>query len=91
MIDNFFVQHPPADLFLAARYQYKPPTPQGKALSYREAARANSQSLGSPTMAGAVSKVKTRTLEQMPAWVRSPEKLALIAKMKAAMEGKTDG
>jgi hypothetical protein len=89
MLDGFFAQHPPVDLLVAAYLGYKAPVKGAKSL--REAGRVNSEALNSPMMSLAIPKGRTKSLAQMPDWVRSPEKMALIEKMKASMRGETDG
>lgn len=83
MLDEFLVQHPPADWLIASYLGYKAPNSSGAApRNIREAARANSSMLGELRAQG-VKAGHTRTLAQMPAYVRNPEKLALIERMKA--------
>jgi hypothetical protein len=64
--------------------------------NYRDAAKQNSQSLQSivhPRIGtfGQLLGRRQKTIDQMPEYVRSPEKMALIAKMRAEMTGDADG
>ena len=83
-LDAFTALHPPADMLLAAFLGYKSSGKNPR--NMREAAKANSQAMREMPMLTRGSK----TLNQMPAFLRGPEKMAMIAKMKAAMERDTD-
>jgi hypothetical protein len=79
MLDAFVVEYPPTDLLVAAYLGLKPKTKDGRApkVSMREAVRMNSQAL-----AEMPARKNVRTLDQMPAFLRTPEQLAMIEGMK---------
>jgi hypothetical protein len=82
-LNQSLIDHPPTDLLVAAYLGYKSPIRDAKNL--RDAGRANSDALNSPLMSAAMPKARMKTIDQMPEYVRSPAKMALIAKMKAEM------
>ena len=69
--------HPPADILVAAYLGYKPPEQRGKKASMREAARMNSEVLSKMPV-----RKKVRKLADMPAFLRTPEQLKMIADME---------
>lgn len=77
LLDGFLAVYPPADVLLAARWGYKPPEQDGKKLSLREAARMNSEALSKMPV-----RKNIRTLSQMPAFLRTPDQLKMIADME---------
>jgi hypothetical protein len=79
-LNQSFIDHPPADLLLAARYQYK--APGRTARNAQEAARQNSEVLKEMPM---LTRRAPKTLNQMPTFLQTPEKMALIQQMKAEM------
>ena len=83
-LEEFLVEHPPADWLIAAYLGYK--APGSKVRNIREAAQANSSVLGDMGKSGV--KLQRKNLLQMPAYLRSPEKLAMIEKMKAEWQTK---
>jgi hypothetical protein len=80
MLDGFLLRHPPVDLLAAAYMGVKPPEKRGAKgkPAMREIARQNAEALR--TMP---PRKHVRTLDQMPAFLRTPEKLAAIEKMRA--------
>lgn len=78
------VQEPPADWLIAWYLGYK--APGTKARNIREAAQTNSAVLGDMGKQGI--KLQRKNLLQMPSYLRSPEKLAMIEKMKAEWQTK---
>lgn len=89
-MDRFFTRHPHTSLLVAAYVGYKPPIDKDRINSIRDAARANSQALQTSVhprigTLGQMLGRKAKTIDQMPEYVRSPEMMALIAKMKTEM------
>lgn len=79
VLNQSFVQYPPVDLLVASYLGYKSPDAQGE-MGLQQARRANGTALKAlPFTSG-----KMKTIDQMPEYVRSPEKMALIERMKAA-------
>ncbi len=79
MLDEFVVRYPPVDLLVAAYLGVKPKTKGGKAAkpTMREAARMNSEALSNMPVRKSI-----RTIDQMPAFLRTPEQLAMIEGVK---------
>jgi hypothetical protein len=79
MLDQFMVTFPPADVLLAARWGYKAPGRDGKRgkPSFREAARMNSEALSKMP-----PRRNVRKLADMPAFLRTPDQLKMIADME---------
>lgn len=77
MLEEFTVRHPPADLLVASYFEYKP----GGKPNRKQAARENASALSAipPKMMAASMK----SIDQMPAFVRSPEMLEVMAKLRA--------
>lgn len=76
------IQEPPADWLIASYLGYKAPHSAGaQPRNIREAARANSSMLGEMRSQG-VKLGGRKPLAQMPAYLRTPEKMAMIQKMK---------
>ena len=80
MLDGFMNEHPPADILVAAYLGYKAPGRDGKRRkpSLREAARMNSEALSKMP-----PRKNVRKLADMPAFLRTPEQLKMIADMEA--------
>jgi hypothetical protein len=83
MLNDSFIQQPPVDLLVAWYLNYKSPVRDGRNL--REAGRLNADALREMPMLAR----KTQSFDQMPSFLKTPEKMALIAKMKAEMMGET--
>jgi hypothetical protein len=81
MLDEFFAQHPPVDLLVAAYLGFKSPGRDGK-VSTQQARRANSE-----VLAALPPRKNVRKLADMPAFLRTPDHLAMIEKMKADFHG----
>lgn len=77
-LDGFLATHPPVDLLAASWLGYKAPGEKGKVLRFPEAAKANSEVLKQLPV-----RKNVRTLEQMPAFLRTGESLAMIEGVKA--------
>lgn len=79
MLDAFAVDYPPADLLIAAYLGHKPKSHDGKPskVAKRDAVRMNSEALSQLPV-----RKNIRTLDQMPAFLRTPEQLAMIEGMK---------
>jgi hypothetical protein len=79
MLDAFMTVHPPADILVAAYLGYKGPGREGKRgkPSMREAARINSEAL-----ANMPPRRNVKKLAEMPAFLRTPEQLKMIADME---------
>ena len=79
MLDGFLLRHPPVDLLVAAYLGVKPKTADGKApkVTMRDAVRMNSEVLAEMPI-----RKNIKTLAQMPAFLRTPESLAMIEGMK---------
>jgi hypothetical protein len=75
MIDSFNVQYPPADLFIAGYFKYSPSISR-KPMTLREAAKVNATSL-------AKLPERKNAAPPLPDRLRTPEMLALLAKMQA--------
>jgi hypothetical protein len=78
MLDKFLVRYPPADWLVASYLKYQPPqtdAPMGK-VPMRQAARMNAGALMPPM------KGKPQTIDMMPIFIRTPEMIAHIQKMK---------
>jgi hypothetical protein len=93
--ERFWVQHPPVSILVAAYLRYEPPTSSGRKTT-REAARANSNSMQAivhPKIGtfGQFMQRGSKTLDQMPAYLRGPEKMAMIAEMKREITGESNG
>ena len=82
VLNRSFIEQPPTDLLVAAYLGYKSPL---ASRNIREAGRANSEALNSKLMSMAMGKGRRKTIDQMPAYLRTPEKMALIARMKEEM------
>lgn len=78
MLDAFLARHPPVDLLAAAYMNWKPLHSSQTEVSRRDARKANSEALASLP-----PRRKTKTLAQMPAFLRSPDQLAMIEKVQA--------
>lgn len=79
ILNESFIQYPPADLLVAGYLGYKAPNAGGQA-GLQQSRQANSAALKAiPFTTG-----KMKTLDQMPEYLRSPAKMALIERMKAA-------
>jgi hypothetical protein len=95
-LNRSFVEHPPVDLLVASYLGYKAPA-KSSGNSLRDRARTNAQALQTTihpaigTLGDLFNRKGTKTLDQMPEWVRGPEKMALIAQMKADMIGEANG
>jgi hypothetical protein len=78
MLDGFFARHPPVDLLVAAYLGFKAPaaTPT---MTRRQANRANTEALAALPPR---RNEKTKTLAQMPAFLRTPQQLEMIEGMK---------
>lgn len=88
MLYDNLVEEPPADWLLASYLGYKPPGKAGAApRNVREAARHNSSMLGEIHAQG-VKTGRARTLAQMPAYLRTPEKMAMVEKMRSEWQTK---
>lgn len=75
MLNEFTVDYPPADLLIAAYMGIKP---RGQQAGRQQAMKDNAAALKSvPLPRG------SKTIEQMPEFIRTPEMMALIQKMKA--------
>lgn len=72
-------EHPPADILVAAYLGYKAPSRTGKRgkPSFREAARMNSEALSKMPR-----RRNVRKLADMPAFLRTPDQLKMIADME---------
>lgn len=77
------LDHPPSDLLVAAYLGYKSPSQSG---NFRDAARHNSKALQENPM---LTRGKQKTIDQMPTFVRSPEMIAIIERMKREAQGGT--
>ena len=79
MLDSFMTAHPPADILVAAYLGYKAPGRGGKRgpASMREAARMNSEALSQMP-----PRRNVRKLADMPAFLRTPDQLKMIADME---------
>ena len=85
MLDGFLARHPPVDLIAASaaahfglQRQKQSGTAAPERPSMHTAARANREGL-----AQMPPRRKVKSLDQMPAFLRTPEKLAEIERMKA--------
>jgi hypothetical protein len=78
MLDGFIADYPPVDLLVAAYLGVKP-KPKGPIpkVSMREAVRMNSEALAKMPM-----RKNIKTIDQMPAFLRTPEQMAMIEGMK---------
>lgn len=81
MLNKSFVQHPPVDLLVASYLGYKSPDEKDSDVSVKHARRANSQAMKT------IPFGKMKSIEQMPDFVRSPEKLAMIERLKREAAG----
>ena len=79
MLDSFMAAHPPADILVGAYLHYKAPGRDGKRgrPSMREAARMNSEALSKMP-----PRRNVRKLADMPAFLRTPDQLKMIADME---------
>ena len=79
MLDSFMTAHPPADILVAAYLHYKAPNRDGRRgkTSIREAARMNSEALSKMP-----PRRNVRKLADMPAFLRTPDQLKMIADME---------
>ena len=79
MLDGFMAAHPPADILIAAYLGYKAPAWDGKRrkVSVREAARMNSEALSKMP-----PRRNVRKLADMPAFLRTPDQMKMIADME---------
>lgn len=84
MLYEDLVQHPPADWLIASYLGYK--SPGTRARNIREAAKANSSMLGDIRAQGV--KLQQKTLAQMPAYLQTPDTLAMIEKMRSEWQTK---
>jgi hypothetical protein len=78
MLDQFLVRYPPADWLVASYLKYQPPqtyTETAK-VPMRQAARMNA---GAPLPP---RNGKLQSIDSMPTFVRTPEMIAHIDKMK---------
>jgi hypothetical protein len=80
LLQGFLGQHPPVDLLFAAFIGWKTEPTAPTAGSLKEARKANSQALA--TLPPRKGKAKTRTLEQMPAFLRTPDQLKMVEEMR---------
>lgn len=78
MLDGFLARHPPLDMLEAWKVGYKAPDLTGAKPSGKHKRRVNSEAL-----AALPPRKKTKTLAQMPAFLRGPESLAMIEGLKA--------
>lgn len=86
MLDAFLAVYPPADVLVAAYLGYKSPETKGKRPSFREAARMNSEALSKMPVRKNIKK-----LAQMPAFLRTPEQLKMIADMEREWRTSSSG
>jgi hypothetical protein len=86
MLDGFMASFPPADILVAAYLGYKPQKQRGRGQkpSMRDAAKMNSEAL-----AQMPARRNVKTLAQMPAFLRTPDQLEMIDKLRA--EWKSSG
>lgn len=78
MLDGFIAEHPPTDLLVAAYLGFKPKDKgDRRKVSMREAVRMNTSTLSKMPM-----RRNVKTLAQMPAFLRTPEQMAMIEEMK---------
>ena len=85
MLDGFLVRHPPVDLLVAGWMGHKSVAANGKP-DRRSAIKTNTEAF-----AALPPRKKVRTIDQMPAFLRTPEQLKMIAGAKAEWEGATNG
>ena len=78
--DAFLVVHPPVDLLAAAYLGYKAPL---AARSLHDARKANTEAL-----AKLPPQKNRKTLAQMPAFLRTPEMMAMYEKSRAEWQTK---
>lgn len=83
-MDSFFAKHPPVDLLVAAYLGFKAPEKADqKTVSARERARKNAQALMQMP-----PRKNVKNLSEMPEFLRTPEKMAAIERMKAEWQTK---
>lgn len=96
LMERFYARYPPVDILVAAYVGYEAQGAKEEKKSVRQAARSNSAALRSTfhprvdATFGDLLKPRGRggkTLADMPAYLRTPEKMAMMAKMKAEMTG----
>lgn len=88
--DAFTLKHPPADLLIASYLGYKAPEPKQNGSdprNIREAAKANSESLVALRPMLGRAGARPKTADDLPAFLRTPEKAAMIQQMKTDMGG----
>ena len=78
-LDGFLAEYPPVDLLVAVYLGVKPTSQgvTGKKTSKRDAVRMNTEALAQMPV-----RKNVKTIDQMPAFLRTPEQLALIEGMK---------
>lgn len=88
LLDRFLSRYPPADLFVAAWFKYQPPAEKGakrKSVDRRTAIRENSEVLAKLPI-----RKNAPRLENMPAFVRTPEMIELVGKMRREWQETTN-
>ncbi len=79
MLDGFLLRHPPVDLLVAAYLGVKP---QGRA--ERRADPTVMAKLNAEALEAMPARRRIKMIDQMPAFLRTPEKLQRIEEMRAA-------
>ena len=83
-LDSFLVRHPPVDMLVAGWMKYEPPAERGSnVVDIREAAKHNRQAMASLPVQLQPRVGKLPTLDKMPAFLRAPEHLAMIERVRA--------
>lgn len=88
-LDGFLAQYPPVDLLFAAWIKYESPAAARKdnVVPIRERGKRNAQALAAlpPKLQPNVARLPK--LAQMPAFLRTPESLAMIEQARAQANG----
>ena len=78
MLDGFLLRHPPVDLLVAAYLGAKPQQRPGQRPDPALIAKLNAEALDAMP-----ARRRVKTLDQMPAFLRTPEKMKRIEELRA--------
>lgn len=83
MLNDSFVQHPPADLMVASYLGYTAPESKGK-IGMIHASKNNKEAMRAIPQ---VVKGKLKNIDQMPTFIRNNDMLGVISKLQQDMRG----